>query len=107
MIILKKALIVEMKYRYLRYLCDKKGRTETDNTLDDYWQLGVKIKEHPNYKSSVISDVMVVYPEMEEKCFLHNSGYYIGINSDSDFDKSLGYNMLKERIMKQINTCIL
>lgn len=104
---LKKALIVEMKYRYLRYLCDKKGRTETDNTLDDYWQLGVKIKEHPNYKSSVISDVMVVYPEMEEKCFLHNSGYYIGINSDSDFDKSLGYNMLKERIMKQINTCIL
>lgn len=104
---LKKALIIEMKYRYLRYLCDKKGRTETDNTLDDYWQLGVKIKEHPNYKSSVISDVMVVYPEMEEKCFLHNSGYYIGINSDSDFDKSLGYNMLKERIMKQINTCIL
>lgn len=103
---LKKAVIVEMKYRYLKYLRDRNGRSETGKTLDDYRQLAIKIEEYPYYKN-IIGDVMIIYPEVKEQCFIHNSSYYIGINSELDFDKSISYKTLKERIQKQISDAFL
>lgn len=101
--ILKNAIVVEMKYRKLKYLTNyDKGSTETDSTIDDYSQLCGIVNDIKKPKN-IISEVIILYPSLEEKIFERNSGLYIGINSESNFFDSSGYKKLKLEIENSMN----
>lgn len=100
---LTNAIIVEMKYRKLKYMTDfKGGSTETDATIDDYSQL-CGLVDNLKKPRNIISDVIILYPSLNEKIFDRNSGLFIGINAEKDFSSSLGYITLKNKIKEFIN----
>ena len=100
---LQHSLIIEMKYRHLRYLIEKAttGTTETDSTLDDYGQL--KYKDASQEKLvNVIDEVVLLFPKIVEKNFRRGIGLFIGININKDFDNSESYLKLKDIIENYI-----
>lgn len=100
--VFKEMIIVEMKYRRLRYMIDYQGKpTETDETISDYKQLKYCVSvENDKYFSP--SSVLLIYPSIEEKIFTRFSGEYVGINVMKDFIESDAYNLLKSKIKKAL-----
>ena len=95
---LKHSLIIEMKYRNLRYLIEKtSGTTETDSTIDDYGQLKYKDLNCDRLVNA-IDDVVLLFPRIQEKNFRRGTGLFIGININKDFDESESYLKLKDII---------
>lgn len=95
---LQHSLIVEMKYRNLRYLiASSSGTTETDSTIDDYGQLKYK---DPKFERlvNVIDEVILLFPRFQEKNFRRGTGLFIGININNDFDNSESYIKIKNII---------
>lgn len=95
---LQHSLIIEMKYRNLRYLIESAlGTTETDSTIDDYGQLKYK---DLNYERLVnaIDDVILLFPRIQEKNFRRGTGLFVGININKDFDDSDSYIKIKNII---------
>lgn len=95
---LQHSLIIEMKYRNLRYLIEKSsGTTETDSTIDDYGQLKYKSIDYDRLVNA-IDEVVLLFPRIQEKNFRRGIGLFIGIDINKDFDESESYKKLKEII---------
>lgn len=93
-------VIVEMKYRNLKYLIDYDGgSTEVDTTLDDYYQLGYSYDLNTRFPEHLVRNVLLIYPSKDEICFERNLSNYIGINPELDFDKSEAYEKIKECLL--------
>lgn len=98
--IIIKSIILEIKYRNLRYMFKKRGTTETDTTLNDYYQLACRDNFGDAHR---ISKVFLLYPSIDEKCFEVQNAEYIGINTEKDFNESIAYNKIKNQILKYIS----
>lgn len=94
---LQHSLIIEMKYRKLKYLIDSSGTTETDSTIDDYGQLKYKDLNFAKLVNA-IDDVILLFPRINEKTFRRGNGLFIGININNDFDDSESYIKIKNII---------
>ena len=93
--ILKNIVVVEMKYRNLKYLVDYDGgSTETDITLEDYFQLAY-LRQKKHRPENIVRNVLLLYPSKNEQCFERNMANYIGINPEEKFDSSVAYNTIK------------
>ncbi len=93
---LKNIVVVEMKYRSLKHLVDYEGgSTETDITLEDYFQLGY-LRQNGRRPESIVRNVMLLYPSQEEVCFERNFSNYIGLNSELHFNESEAYKTIKK-----------
>lgn len=99
---LQSSVIIEMKYRNLRYLVEKNsGTSETDSTIDDYSQLKYKDKIEKRL-FNVIDEVVLLFPRINEKNFRRGTGLFIGINIDKEFDESESYLKIKDIIERNV-----
>lgn len=90
---LSNLIIIEIKYRSIKYMIDRNFVTETDKILMDYSQLGYINSDGD--KITVQNKVILIYPSKEEKCFKRHHSIFIGINAEKNFNDSIGYNELK------------
>jgi hypothetical protein len=87
-----------MKYRNLKHLIDYgSGTTETDTSLDDYYQLGY-LRKKGKYPERNVKNVILIYPSKDENCFERNMAIYIGINPELEFEDSNAYKLMREII---------
>lgn len=99
---IKNIVVVEMKYRNLKYLIDfDGGSTETDITLEDYSQLGF-LKYKRKIPERLVRNVLLLFPSKDELCFDRNMANYIGLNSNINFDESKSYSFIKNIIIDNI-----
>lgn len=100
--IFKCMIMIEMKYRKLRYMIDYGDRTtETDETLSDYMQLKYCLSRKENTYIPP-SHVLLIYPSLDEKIFTRYSGEFIGINVLKNFSESEAYLSLKKYIVEAL-----
>lgn len=96
--ILKNIVVAEMKYRNLKYLVEYDGgSTETDITLEDYFQLGY-LRQKNRRPENIVRNVLLLYPSKGEQCFERNLANYIGINPEVSFNLSESYKTIKDLI---------
>ena len=84
-----------MKYRRLIYLATSQGTTETDTTLDNYYQLKY-YASNGRKKYKEIDDVILIYPSSNERTFERSNATFVGINTEKDFSESKAYMKIKE-----------
>lgn len=89
------SVIVEMKYRRLIYLATSQGTTETDTTLDNYYQLKY-YASNGRKKYKEIDDVILIYPSSNERTFERSNATFVGINTEKDFSESDAYKNIKD-----------
>jgi hypothetical protein len=86
---LKKAFIIDAKYRPLRNIYTTNGRTEIQDTADDYLQMAY-INKDQFLERARINDVILIYPDLDEKSLSDSFSHihFLGNNPEKGLDHS-------------------
>lgn len=102
------AIVVEVKWRSKEKIYSEIDDTDVVVTLKDYLQLGYKDLNEMKLYRSIISQVIVLYPNIEEEMDVLGEQELIGLGilPSNDMKTSFAYKMLSKLILKQIETYI-
>ena len=94
--ILKKAIVVEAKWRPLTAIYNESDDTEVTRILRDYLMLGYHQKGHKRVRRSAIEKVVAVYPDLtEEETEISNDEILsVGIKPEKNIQITKGYQNL-------------
>lgn len=98
------ALVVEVKWRSKEKIYSEIDDTDVVVTLKDYLQLGYKDLAEMKLYRSIISQVIVLYPNVEEEIDVLGEQELVGLGilPSDDMKTSFAYKMLSKLFVKQI-----
>ncbi len=99
---LKKAYIIDAKYRPFRNIYTADGRTEIQDAADDYLQIAY-VNNGNQLKRAVIENVVLIFPDLEERFFGDSFGSicFIGNNPEIEIGNSQSVKGLSGLFFKQ------
>lgn len=98
-------IVIEVKWRPLKNIYNDVEDTEVVSTLKDYYNFAYYDVNTKKAKRAVVSKVIVLYPDIEEKYTdIQNEDIVaVGLNIDYDICNTRGYNRLRDILSSQID----
>ena len=97
------SIVIEAKWRRLENIYNENGDTDVMINLRDYSSLGYFDVTKGTPDRAVISKVVAVYPDQDERRISLWGGLinYCGININNDIQNTAGYTFLKNTLVKE------